>query len=607
MTKQKRTWSLAKKVYWTTAVGFFLFTALFMVLQLMFFEPYSLRVRANELEKEFRSMYEELGNDKVDAAWMKRIASFDMEHYSLTGVVVKDGRTVNVFLGSRPQAAAPMRVESDYHISLYPTLPGSEITLPAPVGPSSFPGKPQDGKSPDKPPDRKVPGVKVPDRKVLDGKIPDGKVTDGKVPGRKVPHAGDGTVPAMPVQPAKWFGPETLRLKSVLQEKLKDMLRKPLRQGIAIELYDRGMAGNQNERVWAAMAPMPDDGGKQQYMITVSTLQPVSDASSLLSEFYRYFFLAAIVLLLGFAFLFTRMISHPLVKLNEMAKRLARLDFSVRTDMKRRKDEIGELAATFDYLATELNGLMGELQAANDQLHRDIEKEKRLELLRKRFVANVSHELKTPVSLIQGYAEALRDNVGRGAKRHKYASVIVNEAERMSRLVKDLLDLSQLESGHFDLWWSDVPLRSTLAYVMQSVEQLGPGRELRLNWLPEDEVMVRSDPQRLEQIVTNVLTNAIRHTPEGGRIDIRVRTGAEPGCVQIDVRNEGEPIAEEHLPHVWDAFYRADASGSRLGGGNGIGLSIVKHLLDRHQSQYSIANIDGGVMLTFTLPVTPTS
>lgn len=581
MTKQKRTWSLAKKVYWTTAVGFFLFTALFMVLQLMFFEPYSLRVRANELEKEFRSMYEELGDDKVDAVWMKRIASFDMEHYSLTGVVVKDGRTVNVFLGSRPQAAAPMRVESDYHITLYPTLPGSDITLPALARPSSFSGN------------------------ALGGKVPGGKVPGAKIDG-KVPHAGEGTVPDMPVQPAKWVGPETLRLKSVLQEKLKDMLRKPLREGIAVELYDRGITGNQNERVWAAMAPMPDDGGKQQYMITVSTLQPVSDASSLLGGFYRYFFLAAIVLLLGFAFLFTRLISHPLVKLNEMAKRLARLDFSARTEM-RRQDEIGELAATFDYLANELNGMMGELQAANEQLQRDIEKEKQLELLRKRFVANVSHELKTPVSLIQGYAEALRDNVGQGAKRHKYASVIVNEAERMSHLVKDLLDLSQLESGHFDLWWSNVPLRSTLAYVLQLVEPFATGRALRLDWLPEDEVMVRSDPQRLEQIVTNVLTNAIRHTPEGGRIDIRVQCGAEPGFVRIDVWNEGQSIAEEHLPHVWDAFYRADASSSRQGGGNGIGLSIVKHLLDRHQSRYSIANTDGGVMLTFTLPVAPTS
>ncbi|MBG9792267.1 hypothetical protein ABD76_07070 [Paenibacillus dendritiformis] len=571
MTKQKRTWSLAKKVYWTTAVGFFLFTALFMIMQLMFFEPYSLKVRANELEKEFRSMYEELGDDKVDAAWMKRIASFDMEHYSLTGVVVKDGRTVNVFLGSRPQAAAPMRDDSDYRITLYPTLPGSEITLPAPARPSHFSGNELGAK--------------------MDGKLP---------------QAGEGMLPAMPVQPARWFGPETLRLKSVLHEKLKDMLRKPLRQGIAVELYDRGIDGNRNERVWAAMAPMPDDGGKQQYMITVSTLQPVSDASSLLGGFYRYFFLAAIVLLLGFAFLFTRLISHPLVKLNEMAKRLARLHFSVRTEM-RRQDEIGELAATFDYLANELNGMMGELQAANEQLQRDIEKEKQLELLRKRFVANVSHELKTPVSLIQGYAEALRDNVGQGAKRHKYASVIVNEAERMSRLVKDLLDLSQLESGHFDLWWSNVPLRSTLAYVLQLVEPFATDRVLRLDWLPEDEVMVRSDPQRLEQIVTNVLTNAIRHTPEGGRIDIRVQRGAEPGVVRIEVRNEGQPIAEEHLPHVWDAFYRADASSSRQGGGNGIGLSIVKHLLDRHQSRYSIANIDGGVMLTFTLPVAPTS
>ncbi|MDU5140998.1 MAG: ATP-binding protein [Paenibacillus dendritiformis] len=581
MTKQKRTWSLAKKVYWTTAVGFFLFTALFMIMQLIFFEPYSLKVRAHELEKEFRSMYEELGDDKVDAAWMKRIASFDMEHYSLTGVVVKDGRTVNVFLGSRPQAAAPMRDDSDYRIMLYPTLPGSEITPPAPARPSSFAGN------------------------ALGGKVPDGKIP-GKKPDGKVPHAGDGTLPAMPVQPARWFGPETLRLKSVLHEKLEDMLRKPLRQGIAVELYDRGIDGNRNERVWAAMAPMPDDEGKQQYMITVSTLQPVSDASSLLSGFYRYFFLAAIVLLLGFAFLFTRLISHPLVKLNEMAKRLARLDFSVRTEM-RRQDEIGELAATFDYLANELNGMMGELQAANEQLQRDIEKEKQLELLRKRFVANVSHELKTPVSLIQGYAEALRDNVGQGAKRHKYASVIVNEAERMSRLVKDLLDLSQLESGHFDLWWSNVPLRSTLAYVLQLVEPFATGRVLRLDWLPEEEVMVRSDPQRLEQIVTNVLTNAIRHTPEGGRIDIRVERGAESGVVRIEVRNEGQPIAEEHLPHVWDAFYRADAASSRQGGGNGIGLSIVKHLLDRHQSRYSIANIDGGVMLTFTLPVAPTS
>ncbi|WCF08865.1 HAMP domain-containing histidine kinase [Paenibacillus thiaminolyticus] len=498
MKKRIRAWSLAKKVYWITAVGFLAFTALFMVLQLLFFEDYSLKVRAAKLEKDFHGMYEEIREMKSDSDWLERIAKFDREHYSWTIIERKEGRLAKL-LSNWPDEGTP-----PYLNCITPSL-----------------------------------------------------------------------------------------------NKLKDMQG---RDGTAVVFLD----GEGDGKCWAALAPISEEGERQEYIYTFSSPQPVSDAASLLGGFYRYFFLAAVIPLLGFAFLFTRMISRPLVKLNEMAKRLARLDFSVRTEMKR-DDEIGELAATFDYLATELNGTMGELQAANEQLQRDIEKEKRLELLRKRFVANVSHELKTPVSLIQGYAEMLRDNVGQGAKRDKYASVIVNEAERMSRLVKDLLDLSQLESGHFDLRWSNVPLHSTLAYVMQSVESLAPGRHLRLDWLPEDEVMVRSDPQRLEQIVTNMLTNAIHHTPEGGRIDIRVQCGDDPGFVRIDVQNEGQPIAEEHLPHLWDAFYRADTSGSSSqGGGNGIGLSIVKHLLDRHQSRYSISNIEGGVILTFTLPVVPT-
>ncbi|RJG26847.1 sensor histidine kinase [Paenibacillus thiaminolyticus] len=522
MKKRIRGWSLAKKVYWVTAIGFLAFTALFMVLQLVFFEDYSLKVRAAKLEKDFRGMYEEIREMKSDSEWLERMAKFDQEHYSQTVIERKEGRAVNL------ERMAEFDREHDS---------GTVIA-----------------------------------RK------------EGRIAELLSNWPDEGT-------------PTYLNCITPSLNKLKDMQG---RDGTAV------VFGEGDGKCWAALAPISEEGERQEYIYTFSSPQPVSDAASLLGGFYRYFFLAAVIPLLGFAFLFTRMISRPLVKLNEMAKRLARLDFSVRTEMKR-DDEIGELAATFDYLATELNGTMGELQTANEQLQRDIEKEKRLELLRKRFVANVSHELKTPVSLIQGYAEALRDNVGQGAKRDKYASVIVNEAERMSRLVKDLLDLSQLESGHFDLRWSNVPLHSTLAYVMQSVESLAPGRHLRLDWLSEEEVMVRSDPQRLEQIVTNVLTNAIRHTPEGGQIDIRVQCGDDPGFVRIDVQNEGQPIAEEHLPHVWDAFYRADASGSRLGGGNGIGLSIVKHLLDRHQSRYSIANIDGGVMLTFTLPVTPTS
>ncbi|MFF2889133.1 sensor histidine kinase [Paenibacillus sp. NPDC057967] len=489
--------SLAKKVYWITAGGFLAFTALFMVLQLFFFEDYSLKMRAAKLERDFASMYKEIMEMKSPNDMLKRMAKFDGDHYSWTVIETQVDRA-SVVLSNWPDGTAPPNMNC--------------------------------------------------------------------------------------------FTPQLSELKE-----------QQSRDGTAVMfLKVEGDEGHDN--CWAALAPLSEAGGVQQYMYTFSSPQPVTDAASLLGTFYIYFFLAAVIPLLGFALLFTRVISRPLVQLNEMAKRLVRLDFSARTKIKR-NDEIGELATTFDYLATKLNGTMGELQAANEQLQQDIDKEKGLELLRKRFVANVSHELKTPVSLIHGYAEMLRDNVGQEAKRNKYASVIMNEAERLTRLVKDLLDLSQLESGHFNFRWSKVPLRSSLEYVLQSVEPLASDRMLKLEWLAENEVMVRSDPHRLEQIMTNLLTNAIRHTPEGGSIELRVRSGAESNCVLIEVLNEGAPIEKEHIRHVWDAFYRADASGSRMDDGNGIGLSIVKHLLDRHGSRYLISNIDGGVMLAFTLPI----
>ncbi|MCE5168667.1 ATP-binding protein [Paenibacillus profundus] len=549
---------LAVKMYWTTAIGFLLFTALFMVLQLIFFQPYSLTMRSNQLKSEFRALYDELHGQHIDNKWMARAASFDVAHYSLTGVVEKRGKDVRVFLGERPQQAVRLRKQDDPNIYIFHTSPEAPV----------------------------IPGIPT---KIT----PIAPVT---------PYKEEELIPTTP---ASWFSPDAMRLNFVLEEKLTDMLKLSLEDGLAVELFKQGALDEKNERIWAAIAPLPEENDAERYMITVSTLQPVSDASSLLGGFYRYFYIAAIALLLGFAFLFTRMISQPLVKLNEMAKRLARLDFSARTDIKR-DDEIGELAHTFDFLATELNGTMQELRSANEQLQRDIEKEKQLERLRKRFVASVSHELKTPVSLIQGYAEALRDNVGHGAKRDKYASVIVSESERMSRLVHDLLDLSQLESGKFHLQWSEVSLRMTLRIVLQTLEALTGDCRVTMYWnVPEEEVFVHSDEQRLQQILTNVLTNALRHTPSGGRVEVRVRWPQDNAgdCVQVEVYNEGEPVSEEHLPHIWDAFYRAESSGNRASGGNGIGLSIVKHLLEKHGSVYAIRNVDGGVLVTFTLPV----
>ena len=574
---------LTAKVYWTTAIGFLAFVTLFMVLQLLFFQPYSIKVRSSELEDDFRSMYEGIRDRPLDEQWMGELVDFDVAHYSLTGVVHKQGMLVDVYLGTRELKAYPMRkarIGEQMKVQLVMANPWQKVIPAVPVTPS-MPVQPDE-------------------------------------------EASNKTAPIRTVAAVSWYSLDAMRLNDLLEEKLTDMLLSPMSQGITAQLFNEGIGvDSKKERVWAAIAPLAPENGQERYLVTVSTLEPVSDAASLLGGFYRYFYIAAVIMLLGFAFLFSRMISNPLVKLNHAAKRLAKLDFSVRTDMKR-EDEIGELAQTFDYLATELRDTMGELQEANDQLQLDIEKEKQLEQMRKRFVANVSHELKTPISLIQGYAEALRDNVGQGAKRDKYASVIIHESERMSRLVHDLLDLSQLESGKFRLQWSAVPLREHMMFVLGTLEPMANDRGFQMEWLcAEDELFVRSDPQRLQQILTNVLTNAIRYTGEGDRIQVTVRPvsrsveehgmqGASDGVstvswVQISIFNSGLPIAEEHLPYIWDAFYRPDESGSRGHTGNGIGLSIVKHLLDMHGSRYSIGNVEGGVEVTFMLPVIPQS
>jgi len=573
----RRKGRLTTKVYWTTAISFLLFVTVFMVLQFVFFKPYSLQVRAGQLEKDFRNLYELVKDQPSKQHSFNQLADFDADHYSLSGVAYKQGTNVQVYLGTRPLKTVPMEiVDSASRLSVNLITAGPEDQV-------AFPTKQID--------------------------VPSDELQ---------PSNGNDAIKATPAKkltmPLYWYNVDAERLNNMLQSKLGDMLQQPLRSGVTTQIFKQGVLGmSENERIWAAIAPLPPDRGNERYLVSVSTLEPVSDAAALLGGFYRYFYVAAVIMLLGFSFLFSRMISSPLVKLNKMAKKLAKLDFSVRADMKR-KDEIGELAHTFDFLATELHHTMDELKDANEQLMRDIEKEKRLEKLRKRFVASVSHELKTPVSLIQGYAEALRDNVGQGAKRDKYASVIIHESERMSRLVSDLLDLSQLESGKFRLRFAKVPLRQTIKHVLGTLEPLAADRRLRLHWhIAQNELEVRSDAQRLHQILTNVLTNAIRHAAGEGDIHVTVgeapHQGKDPSLqshrswAQISIFNPGRSIPDEHIPHLWDVFYRTDESGSRQDGGNGIGLSIVKNLLELHGSTYSIQNADGGVKVRFTLPV----
>lgn len=354
-----------------------------------------------------------------------------------------------------------------------------------------------------------------------------------------------------------------------------------------------------------AVAPVESDGsGQGTVLFAISSLQPVIGASKVIRDFSWYAFGVAFVLVPILAFLYAGILTKPLRSLNELAGRLASLDFSSRIRW-RRKDEIGELSRTFDFLADNLQGALSELHEANDKLRKDIEREKALERMRRDFVAGVSHELKTPLSLIGGYAEGLQDNIGSGAKRARYTEVILDETRRMSEIVGDMLDLSHLESGQYQLNRETFDAGLLIKETAERAQALGAERNVYIKVsLPEERdgmVQAWGDRFRIGQVLTNLLTNAVRHASHGGTVTFMVIRDDDEW--RFTVHNEGEPIPEEQRHLIWGQFYRVDKARDRESGGTGIGLAIVKQILDLHGSRYDVCNELGGVTFAFTLPV----
>ncbi|MBP1967165.1 sensor histidine kinase [Paenibacillus aceris] len=539
---------LSYKVFWATLIGLMIFIVVWVVLQTKFFGTFYTYQKTKELSQQFEEVYKLYADGRYELNSKPiEVYQFEQRFYGLTAALYQRGTQIEVYTGGY-------------------------ITMPAmPMSPA------------EKPPNYEID---------IHSGSPSNSSNEEKL------------LPSIPASSNS--GINTDQLKTTLNTWLQHTDRlKALSKPGQISVTNISSLDDRNENMLLAAVKLPDavnQSGGAAYLIALATLKPVGDAVQVMSRFYVYFYAMAVLLVMLFAFFFSRTITSPLVHLNKVAKQLAKLDFSASARINR-KDEIGQLAETMNHLALNLQTTMAELQEANAKLLADIEKEKQLEQLRKQFVASVSHELKTPVSLIQGYAEALKDNVGHGLKRDKYAGVIIEESERMARLVSDLLDLSQLESGRFALQWTQVPIHEIVRSVLNKMMSFIHEKSIRLEWVEhlEQELWVRSDRQRLEQVLINLLGNAIRHVPIGGQLTLRVIP--ESSWVRVEIENEGQPIAEEDLPYIWDTFYRADRSGSREFGGTGIGLSIVKAILQRHGSSYGVRNEDNGVTFCFTLPL----
>ncbi len=317
-----------------------------------------------------------------------------------------------------------------------------------------------------------------------------------------------------------------------------------------------------------------------------------------MSSYYAIIVLAAIIMSVFLSYLVSRIVTRPLLRINTIAGQMADLDFSnyieVRTD-----DEIGHLSQSLNTLSMNLQSNMEELKLANAQLQKDIEKERRLETMRREFISGASHELKTPIGIIQGFAEGIKDGLAQG-KTDYFVDVILEEADKMDALVKDMLDLSRIEHDPNSL---DLEIFECGAFVRSICEKLEPqiierGMDLKLS-VELDPTLVYADRRRMEQVLTNGLNNAMRYSYEGSTIQVKLSEGRQ--AVRITIVNPGDPIPEDHLAHVWDRFYRVDPSRSKASGGSGLGLSIVREILVQHNVDFGISNTDTGVSFYFEM------
>lgn len=289
--------------------------------------------------------------------------------------------------------------------------------------------------------------------------------------------------------------------------------------------------------------------------------------------------------------------TRPIKKINIITKKMSELDFSEIIHVKG-KDEIAQLSHSINDLSYKLDSAIGELNSKNRRLEQDIDHERKLDKMRQEFVSSVSHELKTPIFLIQGYADGLKANVAKDEeKRNFYCDVIMDEADKMDVLVKDLLDLSQIESGMFEINKCSFDITSLVKDVLIKHEPVFEEKQINVEIQEMDNVFVNADPMRIEQVIVNFLNNAINHMDEQRKLKVAI--SKEAGKARISVYNSGWHIPEEALEKIWLSFYKVDEARTREYGGTGLGLSIVRAIMEAHQNRYGVNNVTEGVEFWF--------
>lgn len=334
------------------------------------------------------------------------------------------------------------------------------------------------------------------------------------------------------------------------------------------------------------------------FLITTPA-QSLKDSALISNVFYLYIGLFTIFISSVVIWFISRHITRPLQQLSELSKEMANLNFDAKYTSTS-EDEIGVLGNNLNRMFGELEKTISELRTANNELQKDIEKKEQIDEMRKEFLSNVSHELKTPIALIQGYAEGLQECINDDQEsREFYCDVIIDEAAKMNNMVKKLLSLNQLEFGNDTVNMERFDLTELVKGVVQSAQLLASQKEAEIRFLQEEPISVWGDEFKIEEVVTNYVSNALNHVDFEKKIEIKaVKRG---DVVRLSVFNTGARIPEEDLDKIWIKFYKVDKARTREYGGSGIGLSIVKAIMDSMNQKCGVINYENGVEFWFEL------
>ena len=332
-------------------------------------------------------------------------------------------------------------------------------------------------------------------------------------------------------------------------------------------------------------------------------ITPIQHSVDISNRFIYIIGVASIILGAVAVTFITQRFSKPIEELNDIANEMSSLNFKRKYRINDSEDEINKLGKSINTLSDKLEETINKLKINNSELEKDIESKSKIDEMRKQFISDVSHELKTPISLIQGYAEGLVENVNSDEENRKfYAEVILDEANKMDKLVKRLLELMKLEYEDRKFNDNKFDIVELINEVIRNSKVILTEQNIDVEFKEEKPIYAYADDFYIEQVITNYFTNAIKNVSEiegKKRIKIAIKRGKEEGKLRVTVFNTGKKIDEENLNRIWTRFYKVDEARTRSKGGTGIGLALVRAIMMKYKSMYGVSNKKDGVEFYF--------